>query len=71
MKHRAEILAACSWLAGYGLVTWAVVAASGADWAAFIWRLALGMLLLALPGIRLLWVVLRDGLYTLTRDDRR
>lgn len=67
-KYRAEILTALAWLAGWALLTAAAGAVVQREWVAAVWRGSAGLLLLALPGIKLLWVVLRDGLYTLTRE---
>ena len=64
MKYRAEILTALAWLCGWALVTWGVV-----SWS--LWPVSAGLLSISLGGWRLLYVVVRDGLYTLTRDDRR
>jgi hypothetical protein len=70
VKYRAEILTALAWLLGWALLTAAAGAIVQGAWVTAIWRGSAGLLLLALPGLKLLWVVLRDGLYTLTRDDR-
>jgi hypothetical protein len=68
-KYRAEILTAVAWLAGWALLTAAGGAVVQGAWVAAIWRGSAGLLLLALPGLKLLWVVLTEGLYSLTRND--
>jgi hypothetical protein len=69
VKYRAEILTAVAWLAGWALLTAAAGAVVQGAWVAAIWRGSAGVLLLALPGLKLLWVVLTEGLYSLTRND--
>jgi hypothetical protein len=69
VKYRAEILTALAWLLGWALLTAAAGAVVQGAWVAAIWRGSAGVLLLALPGLKLLWVVLTEGLYSLTRND--
>ncbi len=59
----ARVATACIWIAG-----WAFLTSAAADWS--VWRFSAGLLCLSLGGWRLLFVVLRDGLYLLTREDR-
>jgi hypothetical protein len=60
---RAQLATGAAWLAG-----WALLTSAAADWS--VWRFSAGVLCMSLGGWRLLYVVLRDGLYLLTRDDR-
>jgi hypothetical protein len=70
VKYRAEILTAMAWLLGWALVTWGGGSIVRGEYEAAVWRVSLGLILVSLGGWRLLYVVVRDGLYTLTRDDR-
>ena len=63
MKYRAEIATACAWLAGWALLTAAIDRRS-------LWRGSAGLLCISLGGWRLLFVVLTNGLYTLSRGDK-
>lgn len=63
-KHRAELLTALTWLSGWLLLTAAIDRRS-------LWLGSIGLLCISLGGWRLLWVVLTQGLYTLTRGARK
>lgn len=64
----AEVCVAASLVAGWMLVTWAIASFSR-TWQ--VWPLSAGLFLLSLFGWRYLWVMSRDGLYTLTREPKR
>lgn len=63
LRHAAELLTGTAWLVGWILCTAAVERRS-------LWLGSLGLLSVSLGGWRLLFVIVRDGLYTLTRDGR-
>lgn len=67
MRYRAEILTAVTWLAGWALVTLAVVELTHAP--RIVWPASAGLLCLGLGGFRLLGRVVGEGLYVLTRED--
>lgn len=52
-------------LLGWLGIVWGLALAIGR----FVWPIGLGLLLLALVGYRLLWAVLRDGIYGLLFGD--
>lgn len=64
-SNAAEILIALVVLAGWAFITSAFALIFNPK---FIWLLSTGMLLLALSGFDLLAVLLRKGLYLLSRD---
>lgn len=63
----AELGAAAALLAGWASLTWAIAAIAPPR---IVWRASVGLLLLALFGFKLLYVMARDGLYTLTREKK-
>lgn len=63
---RAELLTAGAMVSGWMLVTYGVVVLT----APIAWAFSLGVLLLSLAGWRLLWRIVSDGLYDLTRGAR-
>lgn len=65
-SHRAELLTAAAFLVGWALVTWAVALYLGP----IIWLISAGLLLISLGGWELLVLILRKGLYTLTRPEK-
>lgn len=65
-RVRAEILTTAAMLGGWALVTWGIALLT--TWKA--WPISAGLLLLSCGGWKLLWVIVSDGLYTLTRPTR-
>lgn len=60
---RAEILLTIALLGGWALVTWGIALLT--TWK--VWPISGGLLLLSCGGWRLLWTIVSDGLYMLTR----
>lgn len=71
VAHRAELLTALTWVAGYALVGAGIGALVTAQWVRAVYAILAGLLLISLGGWRLLWTVATHGLYTLTRGDRK
>lgn len=61
--YRAELLTAGAFLAGWALLTWAIARLTAPE----AWLVSAGLLLLSLGGWKLLWTVITEGLYTLTK----
>jgi hypothetical protein len=66
-KYGAELLTGAALLAGWGFVT-AFVAALTSRLA---WLLSIGLLCIALGGIRLFGTLVWEGMYALTREVKR
>lgn len=66
-RYRAEILVSLAVTAAWSFLTWGI--ASLLVWE--VWPLSAGLFLLSLAGWRFVWTIARDGLYALTREDRR
>lgn len=62
-----EILTAGALLGGWSLVTLGIALLTSP----LAWLFSGGLLLLSLSGWKLLYVLARDGLYALTRDNKR
>ena len=63
-----ELGAATALVAGWTLLSWAIASLTR-TWQ--VWPISAGLFLLSLFGWRYLFVMARDGLYTLTREPRR
>lgn len=63
---RAEALTSLAIVGGWGALTWGVVGFVPA-YAAPIWRVSLGLLLISLAGWKFIATTIATGLYTLTR----
>jgi hypothetical protein len=63
-RHRADLLTGAAFLAGWLLLTWGFASLPSR---AAVWRLSFGVLSICLGGPRLLWAILSNGLYALTR----
>ncbi len=63
-----EILLVCTWTVGWALLTYGVATAVHRWW---VWPISTGLALLGVGGYKLLWIVLREGLYTLTQDEKQ
>lgn len=63
---RAEILTTLAFVGGWLMITWGLAELV----TVWIWPISLGALLLSAGGWGLLFEVVRDGLYTLTRPTR-
>jgi len=66
VRNRAELATAAAFLLGWALVTWAIVLFT----TPVVWLISLGVLLISLGGWELLYLIVRKGLYTLTRPDQ-
>lgn len=66
LRARAELLTGAAFVGGWLLVTWGVAELTTRR----IWPISLGVLLLSAGGWALLWEVIREGLYTLTRPPK-
>ena len=66
VRNCAQLATAAAFLVGWGLLTWAVVLFT----APAVWLISLGLLLISLGGWELLYLVVRKGLYTLTRPEQ-
>jgi hypothetical protein len=67
VRNRAELATAAAFLLGWAVVTWAIVLFTRP----VVWLVSLGVLLISLGGWELLYLVVRKGLYTLTRPERK
>lgn len=66
-RFRAEFLTAAAIVLGWALLTWGVADRTGP----IAWRFSAAVLLLSLVGWRFLGTIVWEGLYKLTREDRR
>jgi hypothetical protein len=67
VRNRAELATAAAFLAGWVLITWAIALYTSPR----IWLVSGGLLLISLGGWEFLLTILRKGLYTLTRPEKK
>ena len=66
-RARDELGTAIAFVAGWILITWAVALFTSPR----AWLVSAGLLLISLGGWELLFLVMRKGLYTLTRPEEK